>query len=198
MVSMPIEIPSIPHLEPEALAVFDQYVTGATCYLEYGAGGSTLRAGQLHAQYIISIDSSLAWIKAVKTAMGSPLTVDMIHCDIGEVGAWGRPKDQQGLFNYHFYMSMPWAVARNKLLTPAVVLIDGRFRVACFLYSLICAQPGTIILFDDYANRDHYHVVEDFSVPLETYGRMAIFEVNNNYALPEIVARIAEYSIQFE
>lgn len=46
-----------------------------------------------------------------------------------------------------------------------MVLVVGRFRVACFVYSLLCAQTRTIILFDDYANREHYHAVEEFSRP---------------------------------
>jgi hypothetical protein len=196
--SVPIEVPTIPHLESEGLAVFDRYVSGTSCYMEYGAGGSTLRAEQLHAAHIISVDSSHEWVLAVGSAMGFPPCLDLIHCDIGEVGAWGRPRNMRGLYNYHFYMSKPWEVARNKSLTPAVIMIDGRFRVSCFLYSLLCAKPGTIILFDDYAKRNHYHVVEAFCVPHQVCGRMAIFQVGIGYALPEIVARIAEYSIRFE
>ncbi len=188
----------IPHLEQDGLAIFDHYVSGANCYLEYGSGGSTIRALQLKAYNIISVDSSDEWISVVGSAMSSSCNVNLIHCDIGPVGDWGRPSDQQGLSNYHSYMSKPWFVAKEKLLAPSVVLIDGRFRVASFLYSLLCAQPGTIILFDDYMNRPQYHVVEQFCCPYEVHGRMAIFVVSNCYRIPEIVAKIAEYSIIYD
>jgi len=191
----PVLVPDIPHLEQEALALFDRYVSNVGCYLEYGAGGSTVRAAQLGAQHVVSVDSSREWVKAVRASVGDRSQIYLLHCDIGIVGAWGRPTDQQGLRGYHAYMSLPWSSARRKTLTPNMVLIDGRFRVACFLYSLICAQPGTIILFDDYVNRERYHVVEEFCRPTSLHGRMALFTVDKGFALEDIVARIAEYSI---
>lgn len=190
-----LDLPAIPHLEPEALSVFDHYVSNAACYLEYGAGGSTVRAAQRGARYIITVDSSRKWIDAVRAHVGAFGRIELVYCDIGEVGPWGRPRDQKGLHGYFAYMSMPWQIARGQALEPTVILVDGRFRVACFLYSLLCAQGGTIILFDDYVNRDHYHVVEQFSRPHEYYGRMAVFEVNKSFSLPDIVSKIAEYSI---
>jgi hypothetical protein len=44
----------------------------------------------------------------------------------------------------------PW---RRGAVKPDLVLIDGRFRLACFLHPLLAAAPGTPILFDDYTNR---------------------------------------------
>ncbi|MAO75600.1 MAG: hypothetical protein CL699_04770, partial [Chloroflexi bacterium] len=79
---------------------------------------------------------------------------------------------------HHFdiYTSSIW----NRAEKPDVVLIDGRFRVACFLKSLLHAPPNTVILFDDYINRPHYHVVEEFLTPDQTCGRQASFIVPQN------------------
>jgi hypothetical protein len=38
---------------------------------------------------------------------------------------------------------------------PDLVLINSRFRLACFMHSLLAADPGTPLLFDDYTNRHH-------------------------------------------
>jgi|LakMenE18May11ns_1017448.scaffolds.fasta_scaffold9924938_3 hypothetical protein len=62
-------------------------------------------------------------------------------------------------------------------LLPDVVLIDGRFRVACFLASVLSATKFTQIFFDDYVDRDYYHVVEEIMKPMRFCGRQAIFEV---------------------
>jgi len=188
-------VPDAPHLEPEALAIFERHVTGASCYLEYGAGGSTVHAARNGARHIITVDSSYNWAEAVRFRVGPASHVNVLYCDIGEVGPWGRPRDDHGLHGYHAYMSAPWEAARRQAQEPSVILVDGRFRVACFLYSLLCAHAGTIILFDDYATREHYHVVEEFSQSQAFYGRMAVFEVNKSFALPAIVSRIAQYSI---
>jgi hypothetical protein len=49
--------------------------------------------------------------------------------------------------------------------------------VCCFFTSLLQATPGTIVVFDDYINRPHYHIVEELLVPFEWCGRQAIFSV---------------------
>jgi len=57
------------------------------------------------------------------------------------------------------------------------VLIDGRFRVACFLTSILHAEPPCRILFDDYRKKERYHVVERILSPVDFCGRQALFEV---------------------
>jgi hypothetical protein len=189
------QVPDTPHLEAQALAVFDRHVRDAACYLEYGAGGSTVRAARHGARHIIAVESSRNWADAVRGQVGGAAHVEVLYCDIGEVGAWGRPVDTQGIHAYHAYMRSPWQAARRQGLVPSVVMVDGRFRVACFLYSLLCAQAGTIILFDDYVNRPHYHVVEEFSRPCAFHGRLAVFEAGQGFDMADIAGRIAEYSI---
>ena len=62
-------------------------------------------------------------------------------------------------------------------LKPDVILIDGRFRVASFLFSLMNAKEDSVIIFDDYMNRPHYHVVEEILEVYEYFGRQVIFKV---------------------
>jgi hypothetical protein len=56
-------------------------------------------------------------------------------------------------------------------------LIDGRFRVACVLESLLHLGPNTTcnILVDDYAGRPHYKSIEEFGDLVAMHGRMAHF-----------------------
>jgi hypothetical protein len=55
------------------------------------------------------------------------------------------------------------------------VLVDGRFRVACVLESLLSLSPlsETKILLDDYVDRPEYAVVEEYA-DVEIVGRMAV------------------------
>lgn len=39
------------------------------------------------------------------------------------------------------------------------MLIDGRFRVACLLQSIIHCKPDCVFLFHDFPDRPHYHGV---------------------------------------
>ena len=58
-----------------------------------------------------------------------------------------------------------------------MILIDDRFRVASFLFSLINAKEGSIIIFDDYMYRYHYHVVEEILEVHNKCGRQVVFKV---------------------
>ena len=76
---------------------------------------------------------------------------------------------------FHTYPMVPWDLARARGLAPDLVLVDGRFRAACFLASLLFARPGAVILFDDYVDRPFYHTVEAFGTPAlhgRTHGRV--------------------------
>jgi hypothetical protein len=85
----------------------------------------------------------------------------------------GRPLGYTRLENFNDYTDWIWMNDKK----PNLVLVDGRFRVCCFLTSLIFAEKGTKIFFDDYTNRPHYHFVEKFIKPSETCGRQALFIV---------------------
>jgi hypothetical protein len=75
-------------------------------------------------------------------------------------------------------------------------MIDGRFRVACFLTSLIYAQPQTVILFDDYEDRPVYHVVEKHLKPVLMAGRMAKFIVPDGVDIKNVMLDLLSNAIQ--
>ncbi len=73
---------------------------------------------------------------------------------------------------------------------PDVVLIDGRFRVACFLTVMLRATKPVTVLFDDYHKRPEYHWIEEFGAPVDRARRMARFEVTPRSFPPEAMTRI--------
>ena len=81
--------------------------------------------------------------------------------------------------NFISYAKAPWSQA----ILPDTVLIDGRFRVLCFFVSLKYATEGTKILFDDYINRPHYHIVEEYIKPAQLCGRQSLFIVPSKQSL---------------
>ena len=93
------------------------------------------------------------------------------YVDIGKIGSWGYPVNLLDREKFHQYWKTPWS--KNEKYD--LIVIDGRFRVQCFLYSLINANEGTIILFDDYCERPYYHVVEEIIKPEADDGRMSKF-----------------------
>jgi hypothetical protein len=188
----------LPHLDEEGLKIFSNECVGRKVYLEYGSGGSTVFAcNRMKIPTIISIESDKNFVNLINSLCDRDATqgVAILHADIGEVLDWGVPKDKAGISEYWRYMSMPWDVAKINKLDPDLIFIDGRFRVASFLYSILNAKKGTIILFDDYIDRPEYHIAQKFAVLHSIHGRMAKFVVNNQNDLPNLVKHIAKYSI---
>jgi hypothetical protein len=100
--------------------------------------------------------------------------------DIGPTKAWGYPVSRNSTKHWPAYCIAPWKSLEACGMSPDLILIDGRFRVAAFLYSLLMAKKGTTILFDDYEKRNHYHVVEQVIKPVKLLGRMAEFYKKND------------------
>jgi len=151
---------------------FFKHVSRAKVYAEYGVGMSTDWVYRNTAATILAVDSSREWIDKVIADKAGP-RIDVQWVDLGALGNWGWPLTYQQRDNFAQYVKSPWV----RSATPDVVLIDGRFRVCCFFTSLVQATPGTIIVFDDYAERLHYHIVEELLPPIELCGRQAIFSV---------------------
>jgi hypothetical protein len=194
---MPEPVPLTPHMDEEGLACFKNVLATSKCYLEYGSGGSTIYANNnAEIDFILSVESDPRWAKAVAASLVKNRSKTLVaHCDIGEVGDWGNPTDKQRMDSFWRYMVTPWELAKQRNLVPDTVLIDGRFRVASFLFSLLSSRTGTTILFDDYLDRPQYFVVEEFCRLESKHGRMGLFVSAHNYSTVEIAKKIAQYSV---
>lgn len=166
-----------PTFPPDVGEFVREIYSKSTVILEYGSGGSTVWACSKEGAVVFSTESDKNWVAMMKRWFQHEPprgTVHLQHVDIGPTKEWGYPKDNSRLRHYIDYPMSVWE--RPDLLQPDVVLIDGRFRVACFLATLMNIRRPTMVLFDDYGDRRHYHVVEHFLRPVRLVGRMAVFE----------------------
>lgn len=145
-----------PHMSAAEIAQVELQLAGRTALLEFGCGGSTVVAAR-QVQKIVSVDSDPAWLERVGTELaGAPVEFNPFHADIGPVGEWGYPTDASRIRDWPRYHYQIW---RHLNGSPDAVLIDGRFRVACLLQSIIHCRPDSIFLFHDFNDRPHYHGV---------------------------------------
>jgi hypothetical protein len=158
-------------------ALFKSILKDAKVYGEYGCGASTEWVLSNTSANVYSVDTSKVWVEKVSRKFDSESLkkANIHHVDLGEVGDWGRPLTDDKKDDFHLYTNWLW----SNVAKPDTVLIDGRFRVCCFLTSLKYAAVGTRILFDDYVNRRKYHVVEQFVKIEQACGRQALFVVPN-------------------
>lgn len=164
--------------EAEAAAVTAAYQS-AGVILEYGSGGSTVLAGALPNKTVFSVESDAQWATGLQAwfAQNPPQSPVHLHAvDIGPTGDWGAPVNQRGWRRYHHYPLSVWE--RDDFQHPDVVLIDGRFRLACLLAVLHRITRPVVALFDDYRNRKPYHRAEHLVRPSSFIGRMARFDLS--------------------
>lgn len=164
---------------PEAEAAFlRETYAGATVILEYGSGGSTVEAAALPGRHVTAVESDRRWVRMMRRwfAQNPPAgEVAVRFAEVGPTGKWGRPKDTSEFRAWPAYALSVWD--RADFRHPDVVLIDGRFRTACFLTALFRIAHPVRVLFDDYLPRREYHVVERLVRPSRMVGRMAVFDL---------------------
>ena len=154
--------------------LFKKSIEGIKIYGEYGCGLSSKWMLKNTNCKVISVDSSKEWVEKIKTEnkkYESRLKIN--HVDLGKVRRWGFPINYDNNSNFSDYTDYIWKQSER----PKLVLVDGRFRVCCFLTSLKFAEAGTKIIFDDYVNSPHYHFIEKYVSRINECGRQCLFIV---------------------
>jgi protein O-GlcNAc transferase len=157
-----------PQMTSNEIAMFRYYLGRASVYFEFGCGGSTILADSyFNIKKIYSVESDELWISKVKETSKHKKAV-FSYVDIN-AGNWGSPKDDSKKDNWHLYSSALDLVED----VPDVILVDGRFRVACAVKAYHKLKDG-VMLVHDYA-REQYHVVEELFELIERKDNLAAF-----------------------
>ncbi|MBC7739079.1 MAG: hypothetical protein H7245_18135 [Candidatus Saccharibacteria bacterium] len=161
--------------EEEAAALRAAYQAAAVI-LEYGSGGSTLVAADLPGRRVFAVESAVLWMARMQVwFQDHPPKANVVlhHGDIGKTRDWGFPADTKTAGRWSAYPLSVWD--RPDFAQPDVVLIDGRFRLACALTVLFRSLKPVTVLIDDYIDRPGYKKIETLvGAPLMA-GRMAQF-----------------------
>lgn len=176
--------PELTMPEAEAKALRAAYA-GAGTVLEYGSGGSTVMAAEAGAS-VWSVESDANWAAMMQgwfrqnPPQGS---AHILHADIGDTRDWGHPVDETRLRHWPDYALKVWETPG--FAHPDVVLVDGRFRLACFLTVAYRITRPVTLYFDDYAPRAPYHKAADVQPPAQMIGRMARFDLSPHTLTPD-------------
>lgn len=157
--------------------VRDHYAA-APVILEYGTGGSTIMASEMPGKTVFSVESDKRWCAKMQAYLDASKPVSQVtlhYANIGKTGKWGRPTEGSSWRRFHRYPLSVWDLPNFE--APDLVLVDGRFRAACLITTLLRTEKPVTVLFDDYAGRAQYAKVERWIKPSETRGRMAKFDV---------------------
>ncbi|MCE3025833.1 tetratricopeptide repeat protein [Salinicola sp. DM10] len=187
-----LKLPDAPFMSGAEKALFRDALRSAHSYFEFGSGGSTVWAIE-NGLVVEGVESDGKWIDALKAKLGEKCRLTYI--DIGPTGAWGFPTSNAAIENYGNYSRH----ILNFAATFDLTLIDGRFRVACVVATVIhimntaddISKPR--IFIHDFWNRPHYHIVLDYLQPLRRVDTAGLFSVRPGLAIEELEKRLAEY-----
>jgi hypothetical protein len=179
-----IDVSDRPSFDAGGYRQFAETIGRSRIYIEYGSGGSTVMAARV-VDRLVSVENDSRFQSAVKQRLRDcprrPAQLQLIDVDIGVTGEWGTPfyttRTADRTMRWRRYSTAPWDCFNDGDPEPDAILIDGRFRVACVLYSLLRLSESSpcVILFDDYGDRPWYAEVERHAMLVSMEGRMAVF-----------------------
>lgn len=177
MIAEQVKRPRLTMPEAEAAALHQVYAA-ASVILEYGSGGSTLMAAELPDKRITSVESDAAWLARMRAwfVENPPASLPLMHHgDIGPTKPWGYPATNDTFRRWPSYAQSVWDLPG--FAAPDVVLIDGRFRLACLLTVALRTTKPVVAIVDDYIDRPPYHDAEAVLGAPQMIGRMARFDL---------------------
>ena len=202
------DISAVPCFDEAGTSYFRERLEHTENYLEYGSGGSTVFASR-QVNILVSVDTDAHFLAAVRRKLSADsearkrhssrgAITKLIHVNVGLTTEWGMPAfmrpTPRRIRRWEDYPTAPWRYFRSIEQRPNLILVDGRFRVACVLESLLSLDPlcDTQILLDDYVSRPHYHIVERFS-NLQLAGRMAVLRPKQSWDRSEARRMMEQY-----
>ena len=163
--------PKLTMPETEVAALHGLY-QAARIILEYGPGGSTVMAAEMPGKRITSVESDAAWLSKLHGwfAQVPPASMPVLHHgNIGQTRLWGYPAAKESFRRWPDYVQSVWDLP--DFAAPDVVLVDGRFRLACLLTVALRTVQPVVVLVDDYIDRPPYHDPESVLGAPQMIGR---------------------------
>ena len=163
------------------LIAFSYFMKEDIVYFEFGSGGSTNIAFFYNVSKIYSVESDVEWHNKLKS---KNIKVNYLTKDLKCLrGNLGNPGKDTNIEDWKKYIQ-----AYDKKYKADVILIDGRFRVACALDIFSKIFNDTLVLMHDYAFRKQYHIIENYYIKIRSWDTLSAFFKNPNIeAIPDDV-----------
>lgn len=175
--------------------LFDNIIQNSFSYLEFGLGGSTIRALKKSDAIVYSVESSKKWIenmlqyKILNKEAKKRLFIHYVN--IGPTKMWGYPTSDSSRKLFPLYSSSVFkSIDCDKIDS---VLVDGRFRVACCLNMILNANKQVKLLIHDFWKREHYFVLLKYLEVKDRADSLGLFMIKNNIDEDKIKNDLEKY-----
>lgn len=169
-----------PAMTAKEVALYKETLKDKKFLVEYGVGGSTLLAFKSGINTIWSTDSSQEWLDNIRNhpELGAAVAkkkLHLFHADLGQLRQWGFPAGMEAVKKWPGYPMQVWEKLGERAEQVDVVLVDGRFRIASALVSLLFTRPEVPVVIHDF-ERTHYHVVLEFTDTIASCERLVVLK----------------------
>ena len=149
---LPKEIKYKPLMSKKEIKAFSFFMKPGNIYFEFGSGGSTNIASYYNIT-TFSVESDVKWHRKLKynNINAKYITIDL------KAKRTGYPGKETTVKDWKKYIQ-----AYKKDYNADIILIDGRFRVACGLDIFNKIRNDTIVLIHDYKGRRQYYILEKY------------------------------------
>ena len=152
-----------PHLSKNDKQMFYKYLDKSKIYFEYGSGGSTYQASlRNNIIKIYSVESDKEWLNILQQRITSNNVIYFFNEMNVEPNTWGYPGSNSTQIQHINYSNNIRKLTFEEQQRIDLILIDGRFRVACCLKCFEIINTDCFIAFDDFLDRPQYNVVLDY------------------------------------
>ncbi len=185
-------IPDNPRMTARETSLFESYLQRSKAYYEFGSGGSTKLATR-HNVEVYGVESDKFWVDTLKKEVGPLCKVDYVN--IGPTKEWGYPVNDDNRDKFPRYSQA--IMQHDKAFD--LILVDGRFRVACTLNAIrqtLAQQKNiddTIIFIHDFWNRPDYHPVLTFLDMQEKVESAGAFKIKPEIDVEELMKMLDKY-----
>ena len=176
--------------------LFINTIKNSKYYLEFGGGGSTFLILKSTDAKVICVEGDMNWINHMR--MNYFIYEQELLCRlkfyfvyIGKIRDTSYPIDDSEYDKYPNYSSKVFEyIDKEKIDT---VFIDGRFRIACALQSIINLNKNAVIIIHDFFDRDYYHVLLNYLEVINKADTLGVFKIKENINYDEIKELIKQY-----
>jgi hypothetical protein len=173
-----------PLLKDNDKTMFYKYLNKANIYFEYGSGGSTYQALiRENIKQIYSIESDYIWYAKLKELLKESKKINYIYNEMDvQPNTFGHPGKNSTIEQKIQYSDQIIKVDEDEKKKIDLILIDGRFRVACCMKCFDVINNDCYIAFDDFLDRSYYHVILEYYDIIEKTddNRMVILKKKQN------------------
>jgi hypothetical protein len=171
-------------------------------YFEWGTGGSTLLAALTPTiRTIVSVDALQMWQNATRdkiAAFAPSRQVQFVYVDIdADPHRWSYPIQRNGEFKMRaFFPSYSRAINRWPANSFDLVLVDGRFRVACALRAWFFMDPDARLFMHD-CERTLYDKIRGAFILVEQRQRLCLYRKNLAMTEAQVLALATEFEFNW-